>query len=373
MRADRISKKLVCALAVLVLAAASSASAANEARDVLLRLLDQYRLPRTLHCKVVAEYDYKTIPPGLFHVEGTQEYWVDGPKYRILQLLNTAMFPGMSQDVRWDGDRFQWLNVADSTLIFSQHPMQKTPYIGVPIPLLPLEFLNSGGNDLSVKLPLDVLCSDQTRSRLSEAHLVKPGDTEVQFPGGKIGDTDFCYRIDFDGSPSYLPSAIKTLSASGVELASDEFSYQPVHCASGTLYLPQRVKMTDRTTDNRVFVVANFTVNLIEADVQIPPETFVVDFQSAKSVINLDRQERPNPLSQAGLGEARGIVIQHDTPTAARPVSLSLEPSLLRPNLTIIDKNQLPIENFVLVSCGLISFVAGCVVIVCNRLSARRR
>src|ERR1700690_190636 len=159
--------------------------------DRFLRLVDQYRLFRSLHCKGAISQDFKTIPPGIFHVDGTQEYWANGDKYRILQLKNTSMFPGTSHDVRWDGERFQWFNVADSTLILSTQAKQNTPYLAEPIPLLPLVFLNPGNNDLGVKLSLADLCSRETLGRLPKAHFVGSTDSEVEFPGGSIGKTQF--------------------------------------------------------------------------------------------------------------------------------------------------------------------------------------
>jgi hypothetical protein len=258
-------------------------------QDALFQLLDQYRLPKTIHAKTTTVTDYKTIPPGIFHVEGSQEYWANGSKYRILQLMNSVVFPGMSHDLRWDGEHYQWLNVSDSTLIVSTESKQKTPFLAEPIPLLPLEFLNPGGDDLGLKLTLDEVRQDKIRERCGEARFLDPDNSETVLPGGRIGDFDTTYHLEFGDSPSYLPKIIRRFSSAGVELDTDEIRYRQVQCTGGAIYLPCWARMTDRTTDNRIDSVTTCTVTLIETDIDIPPELFTIDFQTARSVINIDR------------------------------------------------------------------------------------
>jgi hypothetical protein len=305
------------------------AAIASSGENSFLRLLDQYTLPRTLHCKVTTWTDYKTIPPGLFHVDGVQEYWTDGPRYRILQLQDSALLRGMSHDVRWDGDRFQWFNVNDATLMFSRRPAQKTPFIGEPLALLPLEFLNPSGNRLAEKLPLQELLSAETRARVSQAKFLNSDNTVAYFPGGKMGDTDFSYRIEFGGAPSYLPTVIRRISASGVELDTDEIRYGAVQCATGVIYLPDWARLIDRTTDNHVDVVSTWTASEIKADVSIPTEIFTLDFQMAKHVLNMDdfsSSKRPATSTASSFGttsrEALPIVVADDSELPLRSIAL---------------------------------------------------
>ena len=262
------------------------------AQGNLLRLLDQYRLPKTLHIKVTTSTDYQTIPPGIFHIDGTQEYWVDGPKFRLVQLMDSSMFPGMSHDLRWDGDHYQWFNVNDSTLVVSDQPKQKAPFIGEPMALLPLEFLNPGGDDLGVKLSLDDLRTVQVHRSLESAPFARSINSDLTIPGGTIGDMDTTYRLEFSGSPSYLPTTLRRMSPIGIELDTDEIHYEPVECAGGVIYLPCWARLTDRTINGQVDSVATWTVTAMEADVPIPAETFTIDFQTAKRVIDINNPTR---------------------------------------------------------------------------------
>ena len=301
----RFQHFLAAGVAVLWgLSAAVAAPAPSS--DQLQLLLAQYRLPRTLHCLAKTVTDYEIIPPGLFHVEGTQEYWVDGPRFRILQLQESAMYPGMSHDVRWNGELFQWLNVGDGTLVFSRHLGLKTLFVGEPMPLLPLEFFDPAGKNLGVRLSLAQLLSARTLSRLKLARFISSDHTVVEFPGGMMGDTPFDFHIEFKGSLSFLPTVIRRISASGVELDTNEIHYRPVQCSRGVLYLPDQVKMIDRTTDNRTVLISTWTAKYLEADVPIPTETFTVDFQMAKHVLDLDRKQQPGSMvgSRASNGQA---------------------------------------------------------------------
>ena len=312
----------VATLLLLVFSATACGQAAQGAEeDKLLHLADQYRLPQTLHCKAKIVTDYKTIPPGLFHIEGTQEYWVDGAKYRILQLEDSSMYPGMSHDVRWDGDHFQWFNVVDATLMFSTEPRQKTPYIGEPIALLPMEFLNPAGANQGVRLSLDELRSDAVRKRLAATHYLNSDNSKADFPGGAMGDISYSYHLEFCGTPSYLPTAIRRVSSAGVELVTDEIQYQPVQCADGVVYLPRQAKITNRTTDNRIEAISTCTVTFVEADVAVPAETFTLDFQTAKHVINMDK--RPHRDDPKGLSAPAQTDESKQPSAAARPSATS--------------------------------------------------
>jgi hypothetical protein len=269
------------------------------------------------------------------------------------------MLPDMSHDVRWDGQRFQWFNLADSTLVVSRKVEQKTPYIAEPIPLLPVAFLNPAGDDLGVKLSLTEVRSDQTLGRLPTAHFVVGNGGEVEFPGGAIGKTEFTYRIDFGTSPSYLPTKISRISSDGVELTTTELSYQPVQCASGTVYLPRWARMTNRTTDNRVFMVTTCTVTSIDADTIVAPETFTLNFQTAKTVLDMDR---PRHLAIGGTNPNDGarFADQAASQTAPKDAALSVETALLTPAAkTDGDNDQWPVVNMALLLIGLIALSAG--------------
>jgi len=320
----------------------------------LQKLLDQYRLPKSLYCKAITVTDYKTIPPGLFHVEGTQEFWVAGSKYRILQLRNSMMYPGMSHDVRWDGEQFQWLDVGDGTLLFSSRSNQKTPYIAEPLPLLPLAFLNPAGDRLGQKLSLHELLGARIRRELANANVVGSGGSLCDFPGGRMGDVGFKYRIAFEGSPAYLPTIISRVSSAGIELERDEIRYQPVQCAAGIFYLPKRARLTDRTTDGRIDVISTWTATSIEADISIAPETFTMDFQMAKHVLNIDA---------IGLPKV----------SRTSPVAASVPSTMVVPNIRIVgdDNTAWPIGILALLLSGLAMLLIGAAVLYYVRFAKR--
>jgi hypothetical protein len=205
-------------VAILLAVSVCSASELTDPNALLAGLLKQYQLPRTFHCEASIAHDFKMIPPGIVHVDGTQEYWADGGRYRILQVLDTPVFPGMSQDVRWDGNQFQWFSISDGTLIISRRAKQKTPYIAEPIPLLPVSFLNPSGDDLGIKLSLAELRTASAQGRLPKAHFVGPDHSEIELPGGTIGPTEFVFRIQFGGEPNYLPRKFKEYHPPGFRL-----------------------------------------------------------------------------------------------------------------------------------------------------------
>jgi hypothetical protein len=248
---------------------------------------------------------------------------VDGQKFRILQLMNSAMFPGMSHDLRWDGDHYQWCNVNDSTLIVSVRPSQKSSFIGEPMALLPLEFLNPGGDDLGVKLSLDDLRSDEVRGDLASAHFTRSDGAELEIPGGSIGDMATTYCLEFAGSLPYLPTTIRRMSPDGVELETDEIKYQPVECTDGVIYLPYWACLTDRTNDGRVISVATWSVTLMNADRPIPSETFTIDYQTAKRVIDIDHPVRHVPAGLAQIVRVTSPVVQTSTDSDTNSVVLT--------------------------------------------------
>ena len=347
----------------LVFAAACGAATSNDAEGRLAQLLKQYQLPRTLHCKVNSTTEYKIIPPGIFRVDGTQEFWVDGPKYRIAQVMNSSLLAGMSHDVRWDGEQYQWFNLADATLIISKKPKQKMPYIGEPIPLLPLGFLNPGGDDLGVRLSLDELRGDEIRGRLADTHFVGPDDRVAEFPGGTIEDTKTTYQIEFGASPNYLPTTIRRLSPDGVAIDTDEIEYQPTECTNGVIYLPSWARITNRTTDNRIYMVATFKVTMIEADIDIPPETFTIDFQTAKNVINTDRFSHRvlsgQPKAAAPSDTATKLAGTDASHSASSEPAQAVSPM----NSTINTDTQWPPATIGLLAGSLLALVAGSVMV----------
>jgi hypothetical protein len=333
-----------------------AAVSTTDAEGRLVQLLEQYQLPRTLHCKVTTKTQYKITPPGVFDVEGSQEYWVDGPKYRIVQLMNSSLLEGMSHDVRWDGQQFQWLNLADSTLIISNKPRQKTPYIGEPIPLLPLGFLNPGGRDLGVRLSLDELRDEEIRNRLADAHWIGADRRVAEFPGGAIGGMNTTYHIEFGGSPNYLPTTIRRMSPDGVALDTDEIEYEPVECTNGVLYLPNWARVTIRTTDNQIYMVATSKVTLIEPDNYIPPETFTVDFQTAKNVINIDRISRR--VASIDKRDVVHAVIQ------PKPTGADVTRSFSSAESTVNAEDQWPASTIGLLAISLAAVVTGSVMVL---------
>jgi hypothetical protein len=340
----------------------SFAAAGNSPKQngPLQLLLDQYRLPDTLHIKVSTTTEYKIVPPGLFTIEGTQEYWAKGAKSRLSQKMNSALLPGMSHDVRWDGDHYQWFNTDDSTLIVSRNPRRKTSFVGEPLALLPLVFLNPGGDQLGIKRTLDDLRGDDIRTMLELAHQPKSTGPEWTFPGGQFGDIDTTFHIELGESPAFLPKTIRRISTSGVALSTIELRYQAVDCIKGTIFLPFWATVTDRTSDNIVACVSTWKASVIEADVPIPPEQFTIDYQIASRVIDFDDPNRHAPVGSRklthGEGPADQVLLESRSETGASsavPLASSLSG----------DSESWRLARLAAVVAGLAAIIFGCLLV----------
>jgi hypothetical protein len=178
-------------------------------------------------------------------------------------------------------------------LLISARGKQKTPYLDQPVPLMPFIFLNSSGEDEGVKITYEALRSDAMRDRLASARALNAAGTEIAFPGGVKNGVDCTYFITLGPAPSFSPSRIILRTSDGNELFTMDIAYQPIQCAAGVVQLPWQAQITSRGSGGKLMVVATFTVIEMEADAPIPGETFTIDYQTARRVVNVDRPPTP--------------------------------------------------------------------------------
>jgi hypothetical protein len=356
------------ALTIAAFVALSAASARADAPGDLIKFWEQYRLPRTLHCKTTTVIDFKSIPPGIVHVAGGDEYWMDGAKYRISVKADASVFNGMSHDVRWDGERFQDFNPAGSLLIVSKKFKQKTPYLSMPLPLVPFMFLNPTGPDDGVKITFDELRGEPTRARLARARPVGPGDSELSFPGGTYLNLDCTYLIELNAAPPHGPAKITLRTSTGVDVAVMELTYKPVTCAAGVVYLADQVTTTSRTTDNRLMLSATATATVLEADTPIPAETFTIDYQTARRVIDVDIPPAQRHAAATQPARSQTVTPQDAAPSASDAAAPVISPGILPGS----DEGQWTPARLLLSLAGIGAAAAALFLLLYRRFTAER-
>jgi len=306
-------------LAMGIILFASRPGVADIVHDNLLKMADQYRLPRTVHATMDTFLEPKKTSFMGPTRRGTYECWVDGEKYRLAQ-LTVPPNSNFDNELRWDGERIQELGVDSSTLLISKNARRNTPSMSL-LPLLrPFQFLfTDGGINRAVMLTWADASSEQTRARFAAARKIpskKAGVLEAVYPGGKdYRGIDYVYHIEFGGTPAFMPSKIREVSSAGVDLLTAEITYRPIQCAAGQAYLPHSIHLTVRDPDNSELYVQTVTVTSIEVDKPIPPETFTVDFQTVRSVIDLDYVP-----TLPGHGSATKDASAPEGPAAAPPL-----------------------------------------------------
>jgi hypothetical protein len=205
---------------------------------------------------------------------------------------------------------------------------------------------------------------------LDDAQFVGEEHTQILLPGGAIGATEFTIRIDFADSTSFLPVKIRRISTEGVELSTTELAYEPVQCGGGVVYLPRWARLTNRTADNRVFMIGTCTVTSMGADQDIEHNTFTMDFTKASNVVPMDDPQPPavksvnsdSPLS-ADLNSAPALPAV--TPVAITTTVLAPAPKAER------NDDQWSGLNLILLVGGLTALVFGLALIFRAKLTPR--
>jgi hypothetical protein len=272
---------------------------ADVANDNLVQMWHQFLVPKTLHATFKNVIDGCSDSWDKKNIE-TYEYWMDGQKYRCLEKSENGN--GLSQDIRWNGNLFQWFTIDSGTLCYSKHPAGATPYYSIVPILRPFQFLFPLGRlHIGEKLTWFEACNEKTRKRLSEARLISasPGRIEAVFPGGKdVYGIDYTYHIEFAGVPEFLPTKITAVSSAGVSTATTEIAYKPIECPAGIALLPSWIRVTCRDPNNDLLFIDTSTLVSMEADKPIPPEIFTIDFHKVKSTYDLDANSIKSTISQ---------------------------------------------------------------------------
>jgi hypothetical protein len=139
-----------------------------------------------------------------------------------------------------------------------------------------------------VKITFEELRGEATRERLAAARAISSDGYQLAFPAGLLGGLDCTYLVRLDAAPPHGPAKITLRTATGVDLATMDLTYKPVRCAAGVVYLPDQVTTTSRMSDNRLMLSATIRATVMEVDRPIPAETFTLDYQTARRVIDID-------------------------------------------------------------------------------------
>jgi hypothetical protein len=327
----------------VVIAILPRVARADIANDDLVQMWHQFLIPKTLHATMKCILDGRLDPFWNKKNIETYEFWMDGQKYRCLEKSDTGN--GLSNDIRWNGELFQWFTIDTAALGYSKYPVQISAYYS-NVPLLrPFQFLFPlGGSHRAEKLNWSDACSDETLKRLSQAHVVAdlPGRVEAVFPGGlDQNGVAYTYHIEFAGVPEFLPTKITAITSAGVAIANTEITYKAIQCNTRFAYLPTWVQITARRPDNKLIFIQTCQLLSIEADKPIPPETFTIDFQKARTMRNMD----PDRVESTVLDNANGA-----------PPSKLANTSISKPE--VVNAISWPVNWLVFAFCIIIIIVA---------------
>ncbi len=103
-------QKVICVVIVMTLCAPTFAQTRNVniAAEKMTRYWAQFQQLRSIHCQARKTTTGLLTPSFISH--GRFEYWADGERYHIVELSD---LPGMSNDLRWDGETLQWQKETD--------------------------------------------------------------------------------------------------------------------------------------------------------------------------------------------------------------------------------------------------------------------
>jgi thiol-disulfide isomerase/thioredoxin len=291
-------------LAGLSIFCPAATSQADPAYDKIVAAIAQYHQLHTIHCRVRT---LESFPQAAMQdVWETEEYWADDKgRYRILELPDDRKkMRGMTEDVRWNGQLFQRLDVQGRTL-FTSHHDRLGPFASEPIFLIPFFFLHGGAENGYHPVTLESLFSDETLKRLKDLHSPDPGGAVAEFPGGEwFGSKDTSCRLHFEASPALVPIKIERLYSNGHLGLEIGIAYQTVASAAGPIDLPKSVKEVGYDPDGNITAQATTTVNLLEIDQPIGDDIFTMTDPRARNVIDMDA---PPPAPMAKLPKSSNL------------------------------------------------------------------
>jgi hypothetical protein len=269
--------------------------------DNLQKLWSQYHRLGSIHFK--ARMTLKS-DDGHHSSQGTGsvEFWANGPNYRILQLVDDPLaLPGMKHDVRWDGVHFQHFDLNGSTLFISKNPDQIAPYLGDNPLLFPFVFIYPAVRG-SLWRWADV-CAAPTLDRIKSLQLNTLADGQTGVRGTDEFGAPCTYVFEFGASPANLPTRIRAISAGGSVRLDEQITYGPIQSAGGTVYVAMSSKGVVYDPDTKKPVATGmYETTLLEAGAPIPAETFTVDYQKARNVVDLDLHVSTPAGTGAGAG-----------------------------------------------------------------------
>lgn len=240
-----------------------------------------------------------TVYGGNFAVgRGSFEYWAEGFRYRIKCSTDKPLKLNSDVDIAYNGERFQFLDVAAGTLSFSSTEDFRS-HAALPNPFfLPVDFLSRSDDDCGLcKLRLsDVKSENERWSRRAQA-LEKKAErydssnnlvTELEMPGGTTQKTPFNLRVTMHGpdEETAWPLQIEKIDLNRRVRASVSFKdYQE----SSPLRLPRDIAVIVYDEKGNPTFRLEYTVTLTEINQQLDPGIFTISFDDAEGVWDSDK------------------------------------------------------------------------------------
>ena len=284
-------------------------------------------------------------PPGTaaapIRTASTYELWYRRPFYRVL--FSTPDTPGMTQDVRYDGQKFQWHDVTNNSLAVSDDRDYRTPILSKDPSLAPLNFLVSTAPDtVGLNLNWAALVNDESvRGRLGRVRTTGPETAELT--GEFFMRTPCRYVVTVRGSPPRIArvecfSADRPAGEPGGLLSRYEFDgYVDRPHKNGVLPLPTRVRGVEHMPNGWQYLDEEFELTQVVPDAAIDPGVFTFDHVMARSVVDLDRNQELIKSSRdvtSDVAAARDVV-DGAPPGGPPPATVTVAPPRWRPVVLI--------------------------------------
>jgi hypothetical protein len=323
--------------------------------DKLAKMWQQYNAVHSLHFKAVFSIEYDQVHSKMAG-SGSYEFWADGKNYLARQLVdNPLALPGMRHDIRWNGTEFQHFDMNGSSLFISKNPRQIAPYIATNPLLFP--FVYTFPAEPGRLVLWSDICSAATLEQIRKLAVVDVPGGGSGFKGLDDFKSPCFYTFEFGPTPDFMPTRIRAISPGGNLLLDEETSYAQVHCDNGLIYLPQSSKQTAYNPGTKApLATADFEIKVIEADIPIPAETFTMDFQKARNVVDLDRR----PVAPGGDSLA--------APMAQQPTATAIHDETETGALAAARSRPVTAANWAIGGSVAVASAAGLIYLVMRRM-----
>ncbi len=216
-------------------------------------------------------------------------------RFRVKQVYNRKVMPGMDYDIACDGDRFQLFDRTALRLTISKKPTLM--FYGIQLPNVlfePLQFL--GGDDnrhppFNVRWE-DIMDADRTSKCLGSAVVDEEtidnrSHTVILLPGGRMDGKAFRYRVFVDG-PEGRPNRIDRIAQNGDIITTATFEYGRYRANSATVLLPKHMTLAAFDEHGAKAMESDVRVSQLDLNPIVPEGAFTIDFRDADVVFDND-------------------------------------------------------------------------------------